>query len=375
MQTFFGLLSGMGQSPRSGKAWINRALEESPVPTIWITNDTDIDVAYLRRFTYSLRLGVPPRQVRTTITEKYLADYSSHTDQLRALAELDDLLPSQLEMAAQVAKYSSRDCPDQAWHRIEQSLMRSRELLGQPRVSLTPIFQTSYSLDFIQSNADIPSILRGLQRSPHATFCLYGPPGTGKSLLARHVADELGVPLLQKRASSLLDKYVGETEQRIAAMFEQARDEGAVLVLDEADSFLCDRMGAQRHWEVTQTNEFLTRLESFDGIFFATTNLIDKLDNALLRRFSHKIKFDYLTVEQRWRLFEQEALRLGIAPNEITALESAMRRLDLLTPGDFATVIKNLKLSAANPSATDFLLALEVEVSMKRHGKGAIGFV
>lgn len=375
MQTFFGLLNGMGQSPRSGKAWINRALEESPVPTIWITNDTDIDVAYLRRFTYSLRLGVPPRQVRTTITEKYLADYSSHTDQLRALAELDDLLPSQLEMAAKVVKYSSRDRPDQAWLRIEQSLMRSRELLGQPRVSLKPKFQTAYSLDFIRSNADIPSILNGLRRSPHATFCLYGPPGTGKSLLARHVADELGVPLLQKRASDLLDKYVGETEQRIAAMFEQARDEGAVLVLDEADSFLSDRTGAQRQWELTQTNEFLTRLESFEGIFFATTNLIDKLDSAVLRRFSHKIKFDYLTADQRWCLFEQEALRLGIAPHEITGLESKVRRLELLTPGDFAAVIKNLKLSAAIPSAAAFHMALESEVSIKRHGKETIGFI
>ena len=55
-----------------------------------------------------------------------------------------------------------------------------------------------------------------------------------------HVANELGVPLLLKRVLDLLNMYVGETEQRIAAMFEQTQDEGAVLVLDEADSFLRD---------------------------------------------------------------------------------------------------------------------------------------
>jgi len=70
------------------------------------------------------------------------------------------------------------------------------------------------------------------------------PPGTGKSLLARHAADELGKPLILKRASNLLDKYLGETERRIAAMFEQARDEDAVLVPDEADSFIADRSGS-----------------------------------------------------------------------------------------------------------------------------------
>lgn len=102
---------------------------------------------------------------------------------------------------------------------------------------------------------------------PSGSFLLYGPSGSGKSLLARYVADTLGKSYLQKRASDLLDKYVGGTEKRIALMFEQARSEDAVLILDEADSFLGDRNGAVRSWEITQTNEFLTQLESFEGLF------------------------------------------------------------------------------------------------------------
>ena len=206
-------------------------------------------------------------------------------------------------------------------------------------------------------------------------YLVSGPPGTGKSLLAQHVATELGMPVLLKRASDLLDKYVGQTEQRIAAMFAQARDEGAVLVLDEADSFLCDRMGAQRQWEVTQTNEFLTQLEQFEGIFFATTNLIDKLDAAVLRRFSHKIKFDYLTPAQGWTLFQQEAGRMGIDADEVAVERDAVQRLSCLTPGDFAAVLKRLSTLKAAPSAASLRAALEAEVKIKRHGKETIGFL
>lgn len=372
--SLFGLSKWRGTN-KGGKAWINRALEQNPIPTIWITNDADIDEAYLRRFDYSVPLRVPPRQVRQTITANYLAEFSPHPDKLSALADLDDLLPSQLERAARVAKLSDQDDSSHAWQRVEQSLLRSRELLGQSRVSLQPAIPTGYSLDFIRVDADIKGVLAGLKRMPQATFCLYGPPGTGKSLMARHIANELGLPVLLKRASDLLDKYVGETEQRIAAMFEQARDEGAVLVLDEADSFLCDRTGAHRQWEVTQTNEFLTRLENFEGIFFATTNLIDKLDPAVLRRFSHKIKFDYLSSEQGWQLFRQEASRMGIALDDFTHLRPSICQLDLLTPGDFAASIKRLKLSIDLPTAESLLSALQLEIKMKRHGKETMGFI
>lgn len=362
-------------SSKGGKAWINRALEQNPIPTIWITNDANIDPAYLRRFDYSLPLRIPPRQVRETIAAHHLAEYTPHPEQLSALATLDDLLPSQLERAARFARLSGQDSPEQAWQQIEQSLLRSRELLGQRRVSLKPSVETAYHLDFIRTDADIAEILAGLKNTPQATFCLYGPPGTGKSLLARHVADELGLPLLLKRASDLLDMYVGQTEQRIAAMFAQAQDEGAVLVLDEADSFLCDRMGAHRQWELTQTNEFLTHLESFTGIFFATTNLVDKLDPATLRRFSHKIKFDYLSSDQGWRLFQQEAIRMGIAKDSFAHLRPSIHQLDLLTPGDFAASIKRLKLSIDLPTAESLLSTLQLEVKMKRHGKERMGFI
>jgi SpoVK/Ycf46/Vps4 family AAA+-type ATPase len=105
-----------------------------------------------------------------------------------------------------------------------------------------------------------------------------------------------------------MSKYVGETEQQMAAMFREAEAEKAVLLLDEADSFLQDRRGAQRTYEVTEVNEMLQGMERYNGIFICTTNLLDRLDQAALRRFTFKIKFKPLTRAQRETMFVTEAL-------------------------------------------------------------------
>ena len=93
------------------------------------------------------------------------------------------------------------------------------------------------------------------------------------------LADQLGMDLMLKKASDLISPYMGMTEQNFARTFRMAARENALLMIDEVDSFLQDRRGAQRSWEVTEVNEFLTQMESFPGIFIASTNLIDNLGN------------------------------------------------------------------------------------------------
>lgn len=168
-----------------------------------------------------------------------------------------------------------------------------------------------------------------------------------------------------KRASDLLDMYVGQTEQRIAAMFDDARQRDAVLVLDEADSFLRDRRGAHRSWEVTQVNELLTQMEAFDGIFVATTNLMDSLDAASLRRFPWKIRFDWLKPGQCWGLFVQEFARLGGDLDEATGWKEHVLQLDHLAPGDIAAVVRQYELWDETPSAREFYRRLVAEMAAK----------
>ena len=77
-------------------------------------------------------------------------------------------------------------------------------------------------------------------------------------------------------------------------MFTEAEAEGALLFLDEADSFLRDRTLARAEWAVTQVNELLQSMERFDGIFIAATNLMDSIDAAAMRRFTWKLEFKAL---------------------------------------------------------------------------------
>jgi SpoVK/Ycf46/Vps4 family AAA+-type ATPase len=127
-------------------------------------------------------------------------------------------------------------------------------------------------------------------------------------------------------------------------MFEQAADEGAVLQVDEADSLLQDRRGAVRSWEVTQVNEMLTQMEDFDGVFIATTNLFDSLDAAAMRRFDTHVRLGYLRTEQAERMFGDLARQFAIEP--LDEVRQALWRLDSLTPGDFAALLRMCRLAA-----------------------------
>ena len=186
------------------------------------------------------------------------------------------------------------------------------------------------------------------------------------------MAQKLDRPLLVKRASDLLSMWVGGTEKLLAAMFEEARNERAVLLLDEADSFLQDRGKAQRSWEVTQVNEMLTQMEAFEGIFIASTNLMDQFDTAALRRFDVKVRFDYLRQEQAWIMFQDAAARLGIETEPV--MKGSLAHLGNLTPGDFATVLRQARLNRPK-DARQLLNRLEAECQVKPdHRRKPIGF-
>jgi SpoVK/Ycf46/Vps4 family AAA+-type ATPase len=176
---------------------------------------------------------------------------------------------------------------------IERQLKNADQALGrQPDAAQRPSV-TQYSLDMlnVDSRYELPRIIAALKARGHGCLCFHGAPGTGKTALAEHIAQQLDRPLMIRRASDLVSKFVGETEQQMAAMFREAEAEKAVLLLDEADSFLQDRRGAQRTYEVTEVNEMLQGMERYNGIFVCTTNLLESLDQAALRRFTFKIQF------------------------------------------------------------------------------------
>jgi len=381
MAQLFALLFGGGEEASgglsAGKAWINRTMERNRIPAIWVSNRINqIDPAYKRRFDYSIGFPLPPKAVRYSIANHHLGCFDPPEAMLERIASNEEITPGQLDRAAKVARIASKGDKLRAIELIDQTLERSSLLLGQKFAPVRNIVRTAYHLSLLNTDADIPAIVSGLKRRPRGSFCFYGVAGTGKSELARHIADQIGKPLLMRRASDILDKYVGESEKRIAGMFAEARQQDAVLVLDEADSFLADRRDALHSWEVTQVNELLTQMEAHEGIFICTTNLMEKLDPASLRRFAFKVKFEALTPDQRWTMFRNELVRLGGVESETGTFEKKVRGLDRLTPGDFAVAARQFELwdIVATPDKLYELLRKECEAKgavLRKIGFGA----
>jgi SpoVK/Ycf46/Vps4 family AAA+-type ATPase len=377
---FFSMLFGGDDDKQPdnnsiGKAWINRTLENNPVPAIWISNRVgQIDKAYLRRFDYSVSFPTPPHSVRSTIARHHLDCFDPPQAWIERLAANESIIPAQFERAAKVARIASTSDNVRAMELVEQTLDRSITLLGQRRTPSRNILRTGYSLEWLNTDIVIESLVEGVKRRPRGTFCFYGSAGTGKSELARYMSDQIGKPMILKRASDILSKWVGESEQNIARMFSEARQQNAVLLLDEADSFLSDRRDAVRSWEVTQVNELLTQMEAFEGIFICTTNLMSKLDQASLRRFAFKVRFDPLKPDQRIAMFRQELSRLG---GDVTTCQEwvpLICSLGQLTPGDFAVASRQFELWDEPATPGRLYEVLKKECEAKERAPKKIGF-
>jgi len=117
----------------------------------------------------------------------------------------------------------------------------------------------------------------------------------------------------------------------------------------------------------------LTQMEAFSGVFIASTNLMDGLDQAALRRFDLKVKFGYLRPPQAWDLFEVHCESLGLlAPDDSN--RTAVARLTTLTPGDFAAVARQHRFRPVG-SVSALIAALEAECSIKKDSRKAVGFI
>ncbi|MDQ1244750.1 MAG: hypothetical protein QG565_1090 [Campylobacterota bacterium] len=354
------------------KAWINRMLESNEIPTIWVTNNIDsVDNAIIRRFDMSIAIPIPPKKTRKEIIKKYsngLLDAST----LEKLADNEHISPAVIATATKVIQGLEKHKTQEAFTHLLNNTLKAQ---GHHEIatSTTLMLPSNYNPSYVNASADLEQLAQGIQETKNARICLYGPAGTGKSAFGKYIAQSIKRPCIIKKGSDLLSKWVGEAEKNIANAFQEAKEEKAVLIFDEVDSFLSDREGASNSWEITQVNEMLVQMESFEGVFIATTNLMQNLDKASLRRFDLKLEFGYLQPKQAWEMFCSYAKTLGLS-KPLAMLEKEVEQLRYLTPGDFAAIVRQNRFRPLK-NAHDLIERLKEEIAVKRVDGAKMGFL
>jgi ATP-dependent 26S proteasome regulatory subunit len=136
----------------------------------------------------------------------------------------------------------------------------------------------------------------------------YGPSGTGKTMAVEVVAGELQLDAFKIDLSTVVSKYIGETEKNLSRIFQEAENSNAVLFFDEADALFGKRSevkDAHDRYANIEINYLLQRIEEFDGMVVLATNLRKNIDEAFFRRMNFAVEFPFPEEADRYRIWQR----------------------------------------------------------------------
>ena len=391
----FGIDAAGGRDGQT-KGQLNTVIDENRHTVLWICNSKQnaIDPSSRRRFDYSIFFDRLSAETRKHIWENVLkyhhAEGRLSEPFLNRVSARYQVNPGGISVAVKNAVALCENDPELDFEEKVMVFLKAHcNLLGiqeSPEDKLEPA--RDYSLDGlnIRSGIKLPRLIEVCRKflesmddltvnrdQPRMNLLLFGVPGAGKTEFVKYLAKQLKRPLCVKNASDLLDPFVGGTEQRITAAFEEAETNNQILFIDEGDSLLSTRENAVRAWEVSQVNTLLSEMERFRGIFIVGTNLIQKLDQAALRRFSFRLHFDYLTDEGKEIFFNTYFKPLG-ATKLTDEEKKALHEIQQMTPSDFRNTRQQFfYLQDEKLSNKEIIEALGAEVASKTSGSNYTG--
>ena len=203
---------------------------------------------------------------------------------------------------------------------------------------------------------------RKLVSSKGITVLFAGPPGTGKTMAAEVIADELGLDLYKIDLSTVVSKYIGETEKNLERIFNEAEASNAILFFDEADALFGKRSevkDSHDRYANIEISYLLQRMEAYDGVTILATNLRANLDEAFTRRLQFAVDFPFPEEADRLRIWKT-LFPPDMPCGEDINLETLAKRYKLAGGN-----IRNILVSAAYLAASDGGV---VEMSHIMHG-------
>jgi ATP-dependent 26S proteasome regulatory subunit len=150
-------------------------------------------------------------------------------------------------------------------------------------------------------------VAKKLAASAGVTVLFAGPPGTGKTMAAEVIAGQLRLDLYKIDLSTVVSKYIGETEKNLERIFSEAQSSNAILFFDEADALFGKRSevkDAHDRYANIEISYLLQRMEVYDGVTILATNLRANLDEAFTRRLQFAVDFPFPEEEYRLRIWE-----------------------------------------------------------------------
>lgn len=364
---------------RGDKGLLNSVLDEVTTPIIWIANSDarELDVSNRRRFDYSIRFKKLNMRERLMIWKncvKWLKGGSIFTEQqLENFAARYEVSAGGIARVLENVLRQRPHSAEKAEKLVAEYMAPHCELLGIKQVDEKLLPAKDYSLEGlnIRGSVKLEDILSAVKKyratsaedcpdRPRMNILLSGAPGTGKTEFVKYLAATLNQKLIVKMGSDLLGPFVGQTEARIREAFREAEEENRVLFFDEVDGIVNSRANAQASWETTKVNEVLHQMENFNGIFIAATNYMKNLDEAVMRRFTFRLTFDWLAAQGKthfWEVFFKTPLT-DSEREELLAIPQ-------LTPADFRNVRQRFFYLDRPVTNAERLAALREEVAVK----------